>query len=260
MNGSALYIGSVNHRRFRPVAHHLRYRMFWLLLDLDGVPDLDRSFRCFAHNRFGIFSFHDRDHGAGDGTPPAAWARAELAAHGLPADGPIQLLAMPRILGYGFNPLSVYFCHGADGGLAAIIYEVHNTFGERHSYIVAAGKAAEGSAQRHAGDKQFYVSPFMDMGMRYAFRTEPPDRRLTVAIKGSDADGPLITAALSAERHALTDAALAKVFATHPLLTLKVIVAIHWHALRLWWKGVALRPRPGPPAAGVTELEPLGRS
>ena len=143
MTLSALYVGSVNHRRLRPVSHHLRYRMFWLLVDLDELPALGRRLTFFAHNRFNLFSLHDRDHGSRDGTPAVAWARAELAAHGVEAGGKILLLAMPRILGYGFNPLSIYFCHAADGALRAILYEVHNTFRERRTYVIRVAPGAD---------------------------------------------------------------------------------------------------------------------
>ncbi len=257
---SSLYVGSVDHRRFRPVSHHLRYRMFWLLLDLDGLDGLDRRLSFFAHNRFNLFSFHDRDHGDGDGKPIGDWVRAKLDEAGISPTARISLLCLPRILGYGFNPLSIYFCYGCDGGIDAVLYEVHNTFGERHSYLVDLRGQDTDAALRHAGDKRFHVSPFMDMQMRYAFRVDPPGERMTVAIKGNDEGGPLITAALSATRRDLSDGQLLRVFATHPLLTLKVIGAIHWHALRLWWKGVGLRAHPLPPEEGVTKLHPKQRT
>jgi DUF1365 family protein len=157
---------------------------------------------------------------------------------------------MPRVLGYGFNPLSIYFCHRHDGTLAAVLYEVHNTFGERHSYIIPVD--ADSSCVRQRCDKRFYVSPFMDMDLSYEFRVAPPADRVSIAIRACDQAGPVIFAALAGERRELTDRALARLLATHPLLTLKVIGAIHWHALLLWWKGVALRPRPRPPARDVT--------
>lgn len=248
---SALYIGSVIHRRMRPRAHHLRYRVFWTLLDLDELPAIDRKLWFFSHNRGNLASFRDRDHGDGSSTPLRRQIAGRLAAAGIDADGPVRLLCMPRILGYGFNPLSVYFCHRKDGGLAAVLYEVHNTFRERHTYLipVAAG-VGEVVAQECA--KTFYVSPFLDMDMAYAFRVLPPGEQVRVAISGRDGQGPLIFAALAGNRAILGDVMLLRVLATFPLLTLKVMVAIHWHALRMWLKGYRLRTRPRPPEQPVT--------
>jgi DUF1365 family protein len=152
---------------------------------------------------------------------------------------------MPRILGYAFNPLSIYFCHDRTGSLAALVYEVHNTFGERHSYTVSVWPRADGT-YRHRHAKQFHVSPFMAMDMAYDFRVSlQPDHALTVAIAGSDANGAVIQAVLQAEQRPLTDRQLFRLLATHRLMTLKVIAAIHWQALRLWRKGIRLHPHPG---------------
>ena len=190
-----------------------------------------------------------------------------LRAAGLATDsGGIRLFWMPRVFGYGFNPLSVYFCYQRDGSLAAILYEVHNTFRERHSYLIpverdagAVGVAgAPGAVIDQHCRKGFYVSPFMDMEMSYTFRVAVPDQRVMVAIRAADNDGLLLAAALTGERSALTDLALLRALATHPLLTLKVIGAIHWHALRLLFKGLKLRPRPLPPAAPVTVVNTEG--
>ena len=164
---------------------------------------------------------------------------------------------MPRVFGYGFNPLSVYFCYQRDGSLAAILYEVHNTFGERHSYLIPVERAA-GAVIDQRCQKLFYVSPFMDMAMSYAFRVAVPDERISVAIRAADRDGLLLVAALSGNRRALTDMALLRVLVAFPLLTLKVVVAIHWHALRLLLKGFRLRPHPKPPDIPVTVVHTQG--
>ena len=153
--------------------------------------------------------------------------------------------------------MSVYFCYQRDGSLAAILYEVHNTFRERHAYLIPVDRAAGAVIDQHCR-KGFYVSPFMDMDMSYAFRVAVPDQRVMVAIRAADKDGLLLAAALTGERIALTDAALLRALATHPLLTLKVIGAIHWHALRLLLKGLKLRPRPRAPAAPVTVVNTEG--
>jgi DUF1365 family protein len=240
----------VTHRRIRPRPHALAYRVFSLLLDLDEIDGLSRRLRLFSRNRFNLFSFHDRDYGAGTATPLRAQVEDHLRAAGLEPDGgPIRLLTLPRILGYVFNPLSVYFCYRRGGLLAAILYEVSNTFGQRHSYLMPA--AGDTELRQECG-KTFYVSPFLDMASTYEFRVVPPGERLAISIAVRDGDGPILTAVLAAGRHELSDATLGRAFAGHPFLTLKVIAGIHWEALQLWLKGVRLRRRPPPPASAVT--------
>jgi uncharacterized protein len=258
---STLYIGSVMHRRVRPRPHRLRYRVFWMLLDLDEIEQLPRRLRLFSHNRFNAVSFFGADHGDGSDRPLRAQVEEHLKSAGIvPDGGPIRLFCMPRLFGYGFNPLSVYFCYQRDGSLAAILYEVHNTFRERHSYLIPVDRnaGASGAVIEQHCRKGFYVSPFMDMDMNYTFRVAVPDQRVMVAIRAADKDGLLLAAALTGERMALTDGALLRVLATYPLLTLKVIGAIHWHALRLMLKGLKLRLRPQPPAAPVTVVSTRG--
>ena len=249
---SGLYAGQVMHRRTRPRRHALRYRLFSLLLDLDEIDTLGARLRLFSRGRFNLFAFHDRDHGAGSDEPLRAQVERMLRAAGMAPDGgAIRLLAMPRILGYAFNPLSVYFCHRRDGGLIAILYEVNNTFGQRHSYLLPVALGAT-SPIRQRTAKTFHVSPFMGMDMRYDFRVVPPCDRLAITIVGSDATGPIITAVLACRRRELTDAALLGAFVAHPLLTLKVVAGIGWEALRLWLKRVPVHRLPPAPAQPVT--------
>jgi len=248
---SALYVGSVMHRRVRPKAHRLRYRMFSLLLDLDEIDAVAGQLRLFSRNRFNLFSFHDRDYAAGTDQALRSQIEQYLTEAGLSPDGgSIRLLTMPRILGFAFNPLSIYFCHRRDGQLMAVQCEVNNTFGERHSYLLPVGPGDAPFRQNCA--KVFHVSPFMAMDMHYTFRVAPPDQRLSIAITVSDGQGTVLTAVHSAERRALTDSALLRVFVTQPLLTLKVVGGILWEALRLWLKGVPVRDHPAPPAQQVT--------
>ncbi len=248
---SAIYVGAVMHRRMAPRRHCLRYRLFWLLLDLDEAPALARRLRLFSYNRANLFSLNDADHGDGSATPLRLQVERCLAAAGIElAGGAIRLFCMPRTLGHDFNPLSVYFCHAADGELAAMIYEVHNTFGERHSYLIPVETPEKALRQRCR--KQFFVSPFMDMEMSYTFRVHPPGEHVAIAIRGSAGDGPVIHACLTGKRQDLSDRALLRAFIAVPFVTLKVIAAIHWEALRLWLKGVRLRRRPAPPERPVT--------
>jgi DUF1365 family protein len=251
---STLYVGSVMHRRVRPRRHRLRYRVFWMLLDLDEIVTLPRRLRLFSHNCFNALSFHDADHGDGSGRPLRAQIEDHLATAGIDlGGGAIRLLCMPRVFGYGFNPISVYFCHDKSGALAAIIYEVHNTFHQRHSYLLPVDTVT-GEIVDQQCRKVFYVSPFMDMDLSYQFRVAPPRDRVSVVIRASDRDGMLLVAALSGDRRELSDSVLLRTLATNPLLTLKVIAAIHWHALRLLLKGFRPRPRPLPPAMPVTAV------
>ena len=239
---SALYAGVVTHLRRRPRRHNLRYRVMQGLFDLDELPALDRKLRLFGHNRAAPISFHDKDHGDGSGEL-RPWVEAQLRAAGLDGDwGALRLLCMPRMLGYVFNPLSVYFCHEPGGRLAAILYEVNNTFGQRHAYVLPADEAS--GTIRQGCDKAFYVSPFMPMDLRYDFRIVPPGARVGVEVAARDADGPLLDARFLGARRSLTDLALLRALIAYPAMTLNVVLAIHWEAVRLWLKGLRLAPRP----------------
>lgn len=244
---AVLYHGLVTHRRRRPVGHRFAYRVFSLLLDLDRLDALDARLRLFSRGRFNLFSFHDRDHGGG-GPDLAGGVRALLRAHGFDGGGRLLLLCYPRILGYVFNPLSVYYCHHTDGRLEAVLYEVRNTFGGRHAYLIAAG---DGAVVRQTAPKRFHVSPFIDMDATYRFRLTRPGDRISVTIAESDGEGPLFDAAFAGAAEPVDDRALWRAFLRYPLMTLKVIVAIHFEAARLLAKGLRLRPG-ATPAEAVT--------
>lgn len=248
---SALYAGSVMHHRLHPKQHRLRYSIFYILLDLDEVDALASKLRLFAHNRFNIFSFYDSDHGEAGGAPLRERIKLQLEEAGIEAGGPIRLLTMPRILGYAFNPLSIYFCHRRDQSLSAIFYEVNNTFGQRHNYLIPVPLGVEGPI-RQESQKSLYVSPFMSTDMVYSFSVVPPGKDLAVSVTGRDTVGPMIVAKLVANRQELSDATLARAFCAYPLLTLKVIAGIHWEALLIWLKGIRLHHRPLPPDQSVT--------
>jgi len=212
-----------------------------MLLDLDELPRLDRDTALFKWNRWGLFGFQDRDHGpAGGNVPLKSWIDGLLAGAGIAAAGPRRVLCYPRILGYVFNPLSVWFCHAADGSLRALIYEVHNTYEERHAYVFACD-GGEGLL-RHDCAKDFYVSPFLSADCHYHFRTLPPSGRVAVTILEDEAGAPILNASFAGTRRTLGDGALLAMLLSYPLMTLKVVVAIHFEAVRLMLKGIRRHP------------------
>jgi uncharacterized protein len=241
---AALYFGDVMHARLKPIGHRFSYRVMSLLIDLDRLEEADRQSTLFGVNRPALYSFSEADHGNRDGSALRLYARQRAAEHGVDlTDGRVQLLCYPRLFGYTFNPLSVYFCYRADGELALMIYEVRNTFGDIHPYVlpVRPGEVSV-AGLRQAQDKLFYVSPFIGMAMRYRFRVSLPGERIKLRILETDREGPLLAATFNGRRHALTSAALARSFLALPLVTFKIVAAIHWEALRLWLKGIRLVP------------------
>jgi hypothetical protein len=252
---SCLYLGHVMHKRLRPFRHRFVHRVFSLYVDLDELPQLSRCLRIFSHNRWNIVSFFDRDHGARDGTPLRPWIESELAAAGIVGPfGSIRLLCFPRLFGYVFNPLSLWFCHESGGRLVAVLYEVSNTFSQHHGYLIPVEATAPGSPIEQGCEKRFHVSPFIPMQARYRFRLQEPADRLAIAISETVAAGPILVATQTGRRVALSGRRLAAALLGHPCMTLKITAAIHWHALRLWLKGAKIQRRPAPPPVAVTRL------
>ena len=251
---AALYFGKVMHARLKPFAHRFSYRVMSLVIDLDRLDDADRQSRLFGVNRAALYSFHEADHGPRDGSCLRAHVQACAQAHGVDlTGGRVMLLCYPRLFGYAFNPLSVYFCHRADGELAVIIYEVRNTFGEIHAYVAPVEpEDITPAGIRQVQDKTFYVSPFIAMATRYHFRISPPSRHFRLHILETDAHGPLLAASFSAARRRLTTAGLLRSLVVLPLVSFKIVAAIHWQALRLWLKGAPLVPlRQASPACRI---------
>lgn len=244
-NPASLYIGTVSHRRLRPRRHTLKYRVAWLCLDLDRLGETFADLRLISHNRFNLFGFYDRDHGPADGGDLRIWVDAVLAEAGFPRAARIELLCLPRMLGYVFDPISVFLCRDAADAPFAVLYQVRNTFGERHVYRLPA--RLEGGAIRHGCDKRFYVSPFFDVAGRYAFLFRPPGERVTLGIRYADERGGLLNAVFSGRQEPLSDASLARMARSLPLLPFKVMAGIHVEALRLWLKGMRLTRKPAPP-------------
>lgn len=250
-DASALYVGRVIHERMHGIRHRLAYRVYMLLLDLDHMED--RRPRLLGRGRFGLMSWRAADHGDRSGRALRAQVEGHLAEAGIDiAGGPIRLLTMPRILGYGFNPLSVFFCHHRGGELAAILYEVTNTFHERHSYLIATPSETAHGPVRQSADKVFFVSPLMDMDLTYDFTVHPPGEAVGVTIAVRRGQTPILTASFAGQRRPLTNGALVRAFVTHPLLTWKVMWGIHWEAVVSLIKGAKYRSRGAPPARPVT--------
>lgn len=243
--GSALYAGDVVHTRLVPRPHKLRYRVTALLADLETIAGEARALALLGCNRRNLIAFYDRDHGAGDGERAADYGRRLFADAGI-AVARIKLLCYPRVLGYVFNPVSVYYGFDSAGVLAGLIYEVNNTYRERRSYVVPAGTDRDG-VYAHGCAKHMAVSPFTSNDGRYGFQITQPGDDLLLGIRFSDATGPVIKTHFRAHAQPLTDATLARLLLTQPAMTFMVTAAIHWEALQLYLKGVPLvRRRPGP--------------
>jgi uncharacterized protein len=244
-----LYCGHVMHQRMKPFGHRFRYSVFSLMVDLDRLDEADRLSQLFSVNGRNLISFHEADH-TGDATVSLrAYADGLLADSGLDERAArILLVCYPRILGYVFNPLSVYYAYDPDDRLIALIYEVRNTFGERHTYVcpVASGELTDSGLRQSCG-KLFHVSPFIAMDMDYHFRMLPPGNEIRWRILETDAEGPLLAATFSGMKVPLTSRALTRLTARIPFLTFKIVAGIHWEALKLWIKGAKYISRPAPP-------------
>lgn len=256
---ASLYWCRVMHERRLPFRHKFNYRVFSLLLDVDRLSEIAAQSRLLRYNRFGLLSFHDRDHGPRDGTALRPWVEAALARDGLEeAAARIRIFCFPRLFGYVFNPLSIFFCYDAEERLRAVLYEVKNTFGDQHGYLV------EVPLQRNAGpvieqsvEKQFHVSPFLPLAGQYRFRLLPPGEKIGIHITQLSDSGAVQLLATQTGRHeALNDHSLLKAVIRHPLMTVKVTAGIHWEALQLWRKGAAFFRWTEPPREAVSTGRP----
>jgi len=240
--------GEVRHRRLRPAANSFVYPTYFLMLPLRSLRQHPEA--ALNRNRRGLLSFHDRDHG--DGRADAlAWLDELLAGESLQgADGEVWLHTYPRVLGYVFKPVSIWYCHRADGSLAAIVAEVNNTFGERHCYLLAGPQLGYGRELK--AQKVFHVSPFCDVAGQYRFRFMRTAQRTVARIDHDDEHGALLLTSVSGRLQPLTAASARAAFFGRPLMTLGVILRIHWQALKLWRKHVPFFSKPAPPQAFIS--------
>ena len=237
---SCIYNGVVTHTRFKPVKHFLKYKTFSFFIDLDEIEKLDKDNIIFSFNKFNIFSFYNKDHGDRDGKSLKVWVIDNLRKFNINEKiNKIKLLCYPRIFGYVFNPLSIFYCY-QDRELKVVFYEVKNTFNEQHTYIF---KVKDSNVVTQKCKKKFYVSPFMNMDTYYSFRLLNPNEKLSVSIKQTDKKDTILTAVQTGERKDFNLKQLVINFFRYPLMTIKIISAIHFEALLLWKKGAKYKKR-----------------
>ncbi len=248
---SALYPGDILHHRWWPRRHRFTYKLTSWLIDIDELPLLERQFPLFRWNRFAPLCFMDRDYGFGDGRSPRAFIDSLLLKYKLGSAHRVELLCQIRCFGYVFNPLVVWFCYNRQEQLIATLYEVHNTFNQRHHYLVVAEQLSINL--QHRADKCFYVSPFTPVTGQYYFRFKCPQQSLHLAIRHKIDNQPILNAVWRGHRKPLTRRSMTTQLLLHPLATFKIICAIHWEAWRLWLKGLRLINRPPSTAQAVSQ-------
>ena len=237
IKNSKIYTGKVIHRRFKPKEHYFKYSVFSLLIDLDELEDIQKEISIFSYNKFNIISFFDKDHGERDSSSLKDWVYSNIKTLGIEEEVKIKLLCYPRIFGYVFNPLSIFFVYDKNSKLIAILYEVKNTFGEQHTYVF---KTNDETVIQNNCKKQFYVSPFIEMNCEYSFKILKPEEQLSVVINQSDEEGKLLFASQDGIAQEFNNKNLIISFLSHPLMSFKVIAAIHYEAFKLWIKRIKL--------------------
>ena len=237
MINSAIYNGQVIHKRFKPKVHYFRYNVFSLLIDLSELETIDKEISFFSLNKFNLISFFEKDHGERDGSSLINWVNKNLEKNNIPIqDIKIKILCYPRILGFVFNPLSVFYVYNLQNKLISILYEVKNTFGEQHTYIFKITKD-ENLVQNKCA-KKFHVSPFIEMDCNYFFRLLKPGDKISVIIDQYDKEDKILFASQDGIRTDFNSKELIKSYLKHPLMTFKIIIAIHYEAFKLWIKGI----------------------
>ena len=237
---SCIYNGIVKHQRFKPIEHSLNYRTFSILLDLDESENLSKNISIFSLNKFNIFSFYYLDHGARDGSSLKDWVQKNIKKFNISNNiTKIKLLCYPRMFGYVFNPLSIFYCY-ENNNLRAIFYEVKNTFNEQHTYIF---KIKDNEKIEQKCKKKFYVSPFIGMETYYNFKLQNPQEKLSIFIRQTNGEETILTATQTGDKKEFSFKQLLINFFKYPLMTLKIISSIHYEAFFLWKKGAVYRKR-----------------
>jgi len=233
---SSIYNGTVIHKRFKPKIHFFKYQVFSLLIDLSELKILDQKISFFSYNSFNLISFFDKDHGDRDGSSLIEWVKKNLKENKIISENiKIKLLCYPRIFGYVFNPLSVFYVYDKNEELISILYEVKNTFGEQHTYIF---KVENNNLLQHNCEKKFHVSPFIEMDCNYFFRVLKPTEKISVIIDQYQSNEKILYASQDGIRRDFTSSELIRSYLKHPLMTFKIIIAIHFEAFKLWTKGI----------------------
>lgn len=254
---SCAFVGNVVHKRLAPRRHAFSYRVFALCLNVDEIDRLAAELRLFSRGRWNLLSFHDGDHAAGTGEPVGQHARRLLREAGLSQFGArIELVCYPRVLGYVFNPLSVYFAYDAEGQFGAVIYEVTNTLRERKSYLIPVATMQSNGVAVQCCRKELYVSPFTAAAASYGFRVVPPRDQIVIGVDLREQARPVLKTHFRGRRIELSDKVIAGLLLRYPLMTFKVVVAIHLEALRLWLKGVPVQPHHASPKYSFTIVTP----
>ena len=237
MINSYIYNGTVIHKRFKPKTHFFKYSVFSLLIDLSELDYLNKKIKFFSCNKFNLVSFYEKDHGNRDGSSLVSWVKKNLEDNNIDTEKvKIKLLCYPRILGYVFNPLSVFYIYNENEKLVSILYEVKNTFGEQHTYIFKVD--SDQNLYQHNCSKKFHVSPFIEMNCKYFFRLLKPGEKISVIIDQYQTDEKILYASQDGQRVDFNTKELIKSYFKHPLMTFKIISAIHFEAFKLWAKGI----------------------
>ena len=234
---SSIYNGTVIHKRFKPKTHYFKYSVFSLLIDLSELDYLSKNIKFFSHNKFNLVSFYEKDHGNRDNSSLAGWVKKNLDDNKINSKNiKIRLLCYPRIFGYVFNPLSIFYIYDENEKLISILYEVKNTFGEQHTYIFKVQD--DSNLYQNNCLKKFHVSPFIEMNCNYFFRLLKPGERISVIIDQYQVNEKILYASQDGKRVDFTTKELIKSYIKHPLMTFKIISAIHFEAFKLWLKGI----------------------
>jgi uncharacterized protein len=237
MINSFIYNGQVIHKRFKPKVHSFKYNVFSLLIDLSELEILDKQVNLFSFNKFNLISFYNKDHGERDGSSLVEWVNKNLKKSNITIKNiKIKILCYPRIFGFVFNPLSVFYVYNSKDDLVSILYEVKNTFGEQHTYIFRVEK--DTNLIQNICSKKFHVSPFIEMNCRYFFRLLKPGNKISVIIDQYDNSDKILYASQDGVRTDFNSKYLIKSYLKHPIMTFKIIIAIHYEAFKLWTKGI----------------------